>query len=139
MRPLSTPSFPCQCTCFSSRFQPNSILILQRTVSPSGATGVKGPFSRAHALSVLNNVYIVDTASTFYVDIDATAVSFHNIAHEGVVQAKVDIDLVARSTTHSSVGHRHPTMHHVSGLEPTHRYVRRHSYPDSPNAGRSNT
>ena len=45
--PLSTDSLPCQCTYFSSRFQPKSTLTLQRTVSPSGAIGVSGPFMRA--------------------------------------------------------------------------------------------
>ena len=45
-------------------------------------------------LTVLYNIYIVDTAFTGYIHIDATAVSANYISHKGVIQPEIDQNLI---------------------------------------------
>ncbi len=101
MRPLSTDSLPCQCTYFSSRFQPKSTFTLQRTVSPSGATGSQRTVHARQYLTVLNDIYVVNTTFTGNIQIDTAAVAANNITHESIVETEVYLNILSPVAAHT--------------------------------------
>ena len=56
-----------------------------------------------NALSVFHDIYIVDAAFTFYVNIDATAVATYHVSHECIIQAEVNLNFVTGRTTYMTV------------------------------------
>ncbi len=51
-------------------------------------------------LTVLYNIYIVDTAFTRYVQIDTTAVATDYISHKSIVETEVDNNLITGCGTY---------------------------------------